>query len=212
MSSWFGSRKTTNVAGQSDETATSQAEARLRDLERHRPEYQVDGDTRLGDLERRLRESAEWCRRHVDLHAIGTCLRPRSTAPQFLARDRWQSVGDVISRRRQELYGIDLSSREMPRGRLLVYYPEAELSDGAAEVASQEFFDVYNAPPWGTWIGYFEDPGSDESYGPYVLSWIPEELIEVANSGIEVNPEECIAWLDQINVGVRPIVELLQPR
>jgi hypothetical protein len=47
-------------------------------------------------------------------------------------------------------------------------------------------------------------------FRPYVLSWIPEELIEVGNSGIEVNPEECIAWLDQINVGIRPIVEMLQ--
>jgi hypothetical protein len=91
--------------------------------------------------------------------------------------------------------------------------PEAELSDGAAEVATQEFFDVYNAPPWGTWVGYFEDPGPDESeYGSYVLAWVPEELVELVNSGIEVNPEHCIVWFDQVNVGVRSIIETLHGR
>lgn len=188
---------------------TAATEERLRNLERHRPEYHVDEGTRLGDLERRLRETAEWCRRHVDLGAIGSCLRPRSVAPQFLARDRWQSVHDVTLLRRQELGGIDARGFAASRGRLLVYFPDANLSDGAAEVASQEFFDIYNAPPWGTWIGYFEDPGGDESYGSYVVAWVPEPLVPIVSSGIDVNPEECIAWLDRTNVGVRPIIELL---
>ncbi len=186
----------------------AEPEARLSELERHRPEYQVNGGTRLGDLERRLRETAEWCRRQVDLGTIGTCLRTRSVAPQFLARDRWQSVHDVTVLRRQELGSIDFRSFTVSRGRLLVYYPDAELSDGAAEVASQEFFDVYNAPPWGTWVGYFEDPGSDESYGSYVVAWVPEQLVPLVSAGIDVTPEECIAWLDRTKVGVRPIIEL----
>jgi hypothetical protein len=210
VGSWFSKRETTNVPSQSESTATAEAEARLKELERHRPDYELAGATHVTDLERRLRETAEWCSRHLDLTAIGVCLRPRSIAPQFLARDRWRSVGDVTSMRRQELNRLGSRANEMPQGRLLVYYPEAELSDGAAEVASQEFFDVYNAPPWGTWVGYFEDPGSDESgYGTYVLAWIPEELVEVANSGIEVNPEQCIAWLDQAHVGVRSVIEML---
>ena len=208
VGSWFSRRETTNVTSQSGSTVTTEAEARLSDLERHRPEYQVDGGTRFGDLERRLRETAEWCRRHVDLRAIGTCLRSRSVAPQFLARDRWQSVHDVAIMRRQELGPIDFRGFEAPRGRLLVYYPDAELSDGAAEQASQEFFDVYNAPPWGTWVGYFEETGSDESYGSYVVAWVPEQLVPLVSAGIEVNPEECIAWLDGANVSVRPIIEL----
>jgi hypothetical protein len=210
VGSWFSKRETTDVPGESESTATAEAEARLKELERHRPDYALAGATHVTDLERRLRETAEWCSRHLDLTAIGGCLRPRSIAPQFLARDRWRSVSDVTSMRRQELNRLGSRANEMPQGRFLVYYPEAELSDGAAEVASQEFFDVYNAPPWGTWVGYFEDPGLDESgYGSYVLAWVPQELEEVVNSGIEVNPEACIAWLDQANVGVRSIIEML---
>ena len=70
---------------------------------------------------------------------------------------------------------------------------------------------TYTTRLHGDLVGYFEDPGSDESgYGSYVLAWAPEELEEVVNSGIEVNPEACIAWLDQANVGVRSIIEMLQ--
>jgi hypothetical protein len=37
-------------------------------------------------------------------------------------------------------------------GRLMVYFPDAALADGAAEVQSRGFFDVHNTPPWDTWI------------------------------------------------------------
>ena len=91
-----------------------------------------------------------------------------------------------------------------------MYYPDAELSDGAAEVASHEFFDTYNAPPWGTWVGYFEDPNGNESYGSYLVAWVPAELMWRASAGVDVNPEECIAWLDESAVGVRPILQLIE--
>lgn len=87
----------------------------------------------------------------------------------------------------------------------MVYFPDADLCDGAAEVESKEFFDVHNAPPWGTWVGYFEDVDGDSSYGAYLLAWVPDALIDAADAGISVNPEECIVWLDGSTVRLRVI-------
>jgi hypothetical protein len=89
-------------------------------------------------------------------------------------------------------------------GRLLCYFPDADLCDGAAEQESNGFFDVYNTPPWDTWVGYFQD-GLDPkgSYDNYLLAYVPEQLVSLAAGGILVNPEECIMWLEDADVRLR---------
>jgi hypothetical protein len=37
-------------------------------------------------------------------------------------------------------------------GRLVAYFPDDNLFDGAAEAESQGFFDVDNIPPYDTWV------------------------------------------------------------
>ena len=74
-------------------------------------------------------------------------------------------------------------------GRLLVYFPDAELADGAAEAESRGFFDAFNAPPWDCWVALLrDDRGEDSSYSVYVLSWVPRVLLDLASAGIRVNP------------------------
>jgi hypothetical protein len=136
-------------------------------LECGRPLYARRGATHLDDLERRLRETAAWCERNLDLCSIGSCLRPRRIAPHCLPRDRWHSVEDVVTLRRQAIGGPVAGTRRPAAGRLLVYFPELDLTDGAAEVASQEFFDAYNAPPWGTWVACFKDLDRDDSQSSF---------------------------------------------
>ena len=81
-----------------------------------------------------------------------------------------------------------LADRESKdEGRMLVYSPSENVEDGASEVASGGFFDVYDAPPWDVWVAY-----SDCS----LLAWVPPQLIGLAQSGIDVNPVGCIRWLD----------------
>src|SRR5215831_9834479 len=119
-------------------------------LERGRPAYFRRGRNEVNDLALRLSETAEWCARHTDRRAIRTSLWTVGIAPQALARDRWAAVDDVIDRRRQDLGAVRFP--RLPPGRALVYFPDANLSDGAAEAESGGFFDVYNAPAWGTWV------------------------------------------------------------
>jgi hypothetical protein len=70
-------------------------------------------------------------------------------------------------------------------GRLLLYAPNENLFDGAAQYTSKGFFDVNNIPPWDTWVCFFEK---------YLVSWVPPQLVELASQGIDVNPEGCILW------------------
>jgi hypothetical protein len=73
----------------------------------------------------------------------------------------------------------------MARVRLLVFDPDQTLSDGAAEVATDGFFDVDNVPPWDTWAVW----GPTSEHRGYLLCLIPERWTETASTGILVNPE-----------------------
>jgi len=82
-------------------------------------------------------------------------------------------------------------------GKLLVYGPDEELSDGAAEEETKGFFDVANCPPWDTWVAFIEElhpaPGGRIAY---LISWVPPQFLESVSRGIYVNPEQCIRWLE----------------
>ena len=79
----------------------------------------------------------------------------------------------------------------------MVYFPDAELRDGAAELVTRGFFDVYNTPPWDTWVAWLVDTpaGRPTGYEGYALAYVPARLVGLAQEGISVNPEQCIAWL-----------------
>jgi hypothetical protein len=72
-------------------------------------------------------------------------------------------------------------------GRLLLYFPRENLACGAAQVSSGGLYDVDNVPPWDLWVAFIEDT---------LVSWIPPRLLEAAQMGIDVNPENCIQWID----------------
>ena len=77
---------------------------------------------------------------------------------------------------------------DLAGGRLLLYSPEENLFDGAAQISSKGFFDVDNIPPWDTWVCFFERQ---------LVSWVPPQLLELASQGVDVNPEQCIVWASE---------------
>lgn len=86
-----------------------------------------------------------------------------------------------------------------PDGRFLAYDPDDSLSDGAAMAATSGFYSFDNAPPGVLWLDYIVNSSRHTSvwtpFSAYVLSWVPAELIALANTGIEVNVERCLRWL-----------------
>jgi hypothetical protein len=115
-------------------------------------------------------------------------LRPKFPSGRCPTDNDWaQSVCEVLATRsqifRSESPVVDLAFAE--GGRLLLYFPQENLACGAAQVSSGGFYDADNVPPWDLWVAY-----ADRA----VWSWVPPALIEVAQLGIDANPEQCIQW------------------
>jgi len=101
-----------------------------------------------------------------------------------------EAVEALVAHRTELLQRHAGSSPILPNargGKLLLFTPRDSLSDGAATVASDGFFDVDNVPAWDTWL-YFD--------GHTLVSWVPPQLISKVQLGIDVNPESCIRWDD----------------
>ena len=81
----------------------------------------------------------------------------------------------------------DVTPPSQLRGRLLIYVPSENVSDGASGYASNGFFDACDWPPWDLWLHY-----SDRT----LISWVPEILFPLAQAGIDANPVECLRWVN----------------
>jgi hypothetical protein len=163
-------------------------------------------------FERRLAETIAWCAPRSRASDPRLSLRSEALSPSLLAPDRRRAIDMVASLRAPLVRGTSLPAGPGPLagGRLLVYFPDADLADGAAEDASQGFFDLHNVPPWDTWIALGDDgPQANLSYRQYVVAWVPAQLVACATAGINVNPEHCIAWLEAADVRARDELRLL---
>jgi hypothetical protein len=112
-------------------------------------------------------------------------LKPEVPLSQCIQRER--VVRSVVSTRSARAVGMRRQFKSPSEGRLLLYWPDRNLADGAAEYASIGFFDVDNTPPWDVWVAFS---------GNALLSWVPAELVDSAGRGIDANPEGCIAWFE----------------
>jgi hypothetical protein len=151
-------------------------------------------------LRRNYTETQPWRQgmelyRRADLSSIALLegqLRTPSLCPSSslsevrTAADRDDIVRSVVARR-SVLVSAQAQSSDVRAGKLLLYAPEENLADGAARYASNGFFDNDNVPPWDTWVAFSQGA---------LLSWVPPLLIGLAQSGIDVNPEGCIRWID----------------
>jgi hypothetical protein len=95
-------------------------------------------------------------------------------------------------------------AKHLSGGRLLAFTPDGTLSDGAATVATQGFFDWDNMAAWDTWIWYVtNDPVNNLPWwrgcDSFLLTWVPTVLVKVVEAGIDVNPEECIRWASDLD-------------
>jgi hypothetical protein len=86
---------------------------------------------------------------------------------------------------------------------LLVYFPDLELLDGAAEKESEGFFDVFNCPPWDTWVAFVSATRPlSRDQADYLVAWAPPALVLNAARGMAVNPEHSVMWFEQSGVAL----------
>lgn len=167
------------------------------------------GDTNVRKLDfarfsTRLAQAIAWCHPRNSLTNPASSLRTDAFCPPLLCCNNRDEVVCYIGREREralgplapELHERRIAMPDLRGGRLLAYFPDATLSDGAAAETSRGFFDAHNIPAWDTWVAYFEDSDPrDTSYAKYVVCYLPPALLDLAEAGIRVNPELCIAWL-----------------
>ncbi len=164
--------------------------------------------TKHSDAMRQLRETVAWC---TWRSAFGqpcdslrfTWLRPPCLSQIRSDSERTQVVQRLANQRHELLQTYPGSPRTLPRisgsmtslGRLLLYFPDETLFDGAAEVASHGLFDTDNEPPWDTWVLYREADTKPFGWSRFLLAWIPQRYAELADIGVRANPEACIRWI-----------------
>jgi hypothetical protein len=177
-------------------------------------------------FQRRLAETIAWC---AERGAVGNprdCLRTPALRPAAFDESRsynphglpnssdWRTVVEALAEERARQLGStgidpDRLAEDLAGGRLLAYDPDANLFDGAAEEDSSGFFDVDNIPPWDTWISYVgeDDNPPWREFDSYLISWVPPSLVELADNGICINPEQCILWVEELDA---PFIEQLR--
>lgn len=144
----------------------------------------------------RLAETIAWCNSRFQLFDVQRSLRSIELQPNLLASSRAWAVKGVVMKRSNLLRKFSLTPvktrDDLLVGGLLCYFPDEEVWDGASQAASYGFFDERDAPPWDTWVRLF----SDINRGQYLVSWVPYDLKGIVKRGIEVNPVDCIGWLE----------------
>jgi len=150
----------------------------------------------LDTLWRRLAETVAWCAPRADVSAPETSLRDPRLRPRIMQPSYAATVKDVAINRQLALGSRLAPSEDLAGGRILVYGPDEELSDGMAEQETRGYFDVANCPPWDTWLAMAEFGKAGAGRSAHLFSWVPAGFIELVTFGIEVNPEACILWLE----------------
>lgn len=149
----------------------------------------------------RIAQTIAWCRQILHEPNWRPDLRTESLRPILLHDGIDLTVCDTGRSREWRIRPRVQDTQIMPDlagGRLMIFYPDANLTDGSAAEVSERFFDDFNIPPWDTWISFFVDNTIKPPHNSrYLLAYVPVELIELADHAIRINPEECIVWLDQ---------------
>ncbi len=153
----------------------------------------------------RLSKTAAWCHKNADVRDPAGSLRRPETRPRTLERGYFAAVSYLavcIDNR----FLIDKFQPELPQeGRLLLYFPDEELSDGAAEQESDGFFDIHNCPPWDTWVAMIEESGGSVET-PYLVAYVPAALVHTAERGLSVLAEDCLGWVEDFDTAIRDLV------
>jgi hypothetical protein len=171
-------------------------------------------------LEVALEETAAWCSERADLDSPSNCLRTPILSPYNTNQPVFEYADDDLIARpaatvervvlaRRHALGVRPHAVNTAAGRLLGYEPSRTLFSGAAQQASKGLFNVVDAPPWDTWVGWIAEDSTDASdpgRSSYLLCWTPSQFVALTDAAIWANDSDCLWWLDASR---RPLAELL---
>lgn len=159
----------------------------------------------LYELRRRAAAADAWAERHWRIDDLARSTRRPALCPGPGGCEIISAASvDDLARRRAEALRADGVMLDYPStGRILAFDRDGTLSDGAAAAESSGLFDEDNAPPWDSWLLFVvEEPRTPGHWAPfdsYLLCWIPAPLVAMATRAIEVIPEACLRWADELD-------------
>lgn len=105
------------------------------------------------------------------------------------------AVEQVVTARRLAMRTLSLHSENCSlgeiKGRYLIYNPQSTFLCGLAQEESSGLFDESDCPGWDTWIRWGNDRNMD-----FIVCWIPQCLIAIAQQGIIASTGFALSWLD----------------
>jgi hypothetical protein len=142
-------------------------------------------------------------------------LRPTSHLLNRTGGYNSSCLHDVVLRRRQLLQGrlwplLSLAELQT-KGRLVLAAPEVSVTDGASAAESLGYFDSYELAPWDTWVAFAAELPSFPEHDTYIISWVPNQLLQAVQGGIDVCFLGNINWLGQLTSELpsHPILRIL---
>lgn len=151
---------------------------------------------------------------YADINELCDQIDENALRPLAPFRKFSPTLGRLLSLRDKEMdelvHGISIKRKAVisnaaavdstpAKGRILYFEPSLSLFDGAAMVASGGFFDVETFPPSDTWIAYVGEEPNPRFLSGYILSWVPESLVELIDGALKVDPLESIRWAQTVN-------------
>jgi len=212
---------------------------RLRELrQRHLTDWvdiggvTVTWHSALAVFRRRLAETVAWCSQQ-DYKVLRTPeLLPQAGRSQSGIEPLWHcegleqrtllvhQLGNRRAARLDELGLVpDVPASDLTGGRLLLFEPEWASGDGTARLYSDSFFDEYQAPPWDTWVFYFDDGDAgrhrvhrhweDEwilrrkvlpaAFASYLVAWVPPPLVQAVDWACDISGRKSAEWLENVD-------------
>ncbi|MFD2145643.1 hypothetical protein [Mucilaginibacter antarcticus] len=92
--------------------------------------------------------------------------------------------------RRKENAVLSFDGVENIKGKILIADFDESVTDGASEVCSEGFIDVYDLPPIDTWFYLAKRPNGYRC----IYAWVPEQFVELVERAIAVNCIDCLSW------------------
>jgi hypothetical protein len=112
--------------------------------------------------------------------------------------EQLEKTVDLLVERKKCLIGNE--SIGNGSGRFLLYSPLHSTFDMLAAGETDGLFDEADAPPWATWLGFFNlSDVNDKKYATYLIAWIPKVIVPLANEGIDVCLGESLFWADDFD-------------
>lgn len=172
------------------------------------------------DFLKSLEETVTWCNKHAVISDAKNSLRQvfqeplNEYVPEYgrVMPNYSKIVPQLIAERANILEKSNFQSNSVPLdllgGRLFVSEPDNSLDDGMAEQESDGFIDGANVPVEDSWVYWFEGEVTpfDSNVG-FIISYVPKIFIQKVQDGIDVNPEECVFWLEDME---HPIVKVMK--